>query len=47
MVSGSVESFLFLMCALVEGRRGNLDREEHQSCFVDAFSCTFDLAEEK
>lgn len=47
LVSGSVENFLFLMCALVEGMRGNLDREEYQSCFMNAFLCTFDLAKEK
>lgn len=46
MVSGSVENFLFLMCALVEGLRGNLDREEYQSCFMNAFLYVFDLAKE-
>lgn len=46
MVSGSVENFLFLMCALVEGLRGNLDREEYQSCFMNAFLYMFDLAKE-
>lgn len=41
---GSVENLLFFMCVLVEGLRDNLVREEFQRCFMNAFSCMFDLA---
>lgn len=43
----SVENSLFLMYVLVGGLRGNLDREEFQRCFMNAFSCVFNLAKLK
>jgi len=41
-VSFSVENVIFPMYVLVEGLRGHL-REEFQRCFMNTFSCTFNL----